>query len=238
MGRQQPVGARAADADRRGGLGDAVPVRAQGGHEGRELVLVVGAPPRARADASARGASAPASLPRPATKASGRCDRLSTGSWPWVSKSLRASASSSRTLRGQSYSISASTSLASSAGGRPPACSRRNSRNSGTMSSRRSRSGGRTMVRPSRRPWRSARKRLARTAPASGSCAAATIATSTATGVVSPSPDTSRCWRTRSSFGCTSAGSSRTSSRKSVPPCAARKKPGLARSAPVKAPLR
>ncbi len=52
-------------------------------------------------------------------------------------------------------------------------------------------------------------------------------------------PPTRRVWRAsraRSSLGCRSAGSSPTSSRNSVPPCACSKTPARSRSAPVNAP--
>ena len=52
----------------------------------------------------------------------------------------------------------------------------------------------------------------------------------------SPTRRISRASRARSSFGCSSSGSSPISSRKTVPPSAASKAPTRSRSAPVKAP--
>ena len=66
---------------------------------------------------------------------------------------------------------------------------------------------------------------------------AATTCTSIGTGWVAPTGCTSRCWRTRRSFVCSSAGISPISSRNTTPPSAARKIPTALPSAPVKAPF-
>ena len=51
-----------------------------------------------------------------------------------------------------------------------------------------------------------------------------------------PTRSTVRFWSARSSFTCIDSGTSSMSSRKSVPPCAISKRPGLSLIAPVKAP--
>ena len=106
------------------------------------------------------------------------------------------------------------------------------------MSSRRSRSGGTWISKPASRcssgalkwPWRMRSSRLASVAVMSR--------TSTRTGALPPTGITSLVSSTRSSATCTSGGASPTSSRKSVPPWAARKKPSRSPVAPVYAPLR
>ena len=76
-------------------------------------------------------------------------------------------------------------------------------------------------------------------APVRGCCAsrlasvAAMSRTSTGPGVVAPTGYISPVSSTRSSITCTSGGASPTSSRNSVPPWAARKKPSRSRVAPV-----
>ena len=66
---------------------------------------------------------------------------------------------------------------------------------------------------------------------------AAITRTSTFTVWLPPTRSNSRSWSTRRSFTCVSGGSSPTSSKKIVPPCASSKRPVRRSVAPVKAPF-
>ena len=94
-------------------------------------------------------------------------------------------------------------------------------RNNEGIPSTRCRSGGIATVRPSSRASRSPRKRLSATACRSGLWVAASSRTSMATGVDSPSGQSSRCSTARSSLAWIGNDSSAISSRNSVPPSAA-----------------
>ena len=96
-------------------------------------------------------------------------------------------------------------------------------------SSGRSRSGGSTMRTTARRKNRSARKRPWFTSARRSRLVAAMTRTSTGRYALVPDARTWRFSSTRSSFGCSSSGSSPISSRKMVPPAASSNAPRPAR---------
>src|ERR1019366_1262172 len=144
---------------------------------------------------------------------------------------------SSRTFPGHGSAWSCARALGSRVTGGPePASSRSIFAPRTATSAGRSRRGGSTT-----RIWASRKKRSSRNRPASISwrrsrCVAATTRTSILTGAVPPRRVTSRRSRTRKNFDWIASGSSPTSSRNTVPPWPASKKPARRRSAPVNAP--
>src|SRR5690606_38802289 len=147
--------------------------------------------------------------------------------------------SSSRTLPGQGYASSSRIASAST-----PSMLSRSLRlywstkwcTSSGISSRRWRSGTRWIGTTAIRQYRSRRKLPSRISSSRSLFVAETRRTSTSRDFVSPSRRTSPSCSTRRSLTCSVAGISPISSRKSVPPDATSKRPGLSRSAPVKAP--
>ncbi len=105
------------------------------------------------------------------------------------------------------------------------------------ISSRRWRSGGTSMGKTARRKYKSGRKRCSCMACRRSRFVAAITRTSTFVSVWEPSRQNTPSWSTRSSFDCSSRGSSPISSRKIVPPSATSKRPNFRLSAPVKAPF-